>query len=174
MNKLFDISTEKEEWRDIAGYEGKYQVSNLGRVKSLPKYSNSKGYLELRKEKILKPCFTGKYRNYPTVTFLDRKSYKVHRLVAEAFIPNPNNYPIINHKDENPSNNRVDNLEWCDNAYNVKYSAKPFSDEHKAKISQSKRGVSTGPRSDEFKEKMRQNKKGRSWKTDANGRRYWI
>ena len=140
MNRLFDVSSEKEEWRDVIGYEGLYQVSNLGRVKSLPKYSNSKGYPELRKEKILKPYITGKYRNYCTVRFIDKKAYKVHRLVALAFIPNPNNYPIVNHKDENAANNRADNLEWCTNAYNVKYSAKPHSDDTKMKMHNAKIG----------------------------------
>ena len=124
-----------EIWKDVVGYEGKYQVSNLGRVKSLPKYTYSKGYPQLRKERILKPGNTGKYRNYPTVHFSDGKGYKVHRLVAMAFIPNPNNLPMINHKDKNTFNNCVDNLEWCSNQYNVKYSAKPLSAEHKRKLS---------------------------------------
>jgi len=140
MKSLFNVSNTVEEWRPVVGFEGLYEVSNLGRVKSLPKYSNSKGYPQLRKEKILKPFFTGKYRNYYSVRLLDGKQYKVHRLVAQAFIPNPNNLPIVNHKDENPQNNMEDNLEWCDNAYNVKYSAKPLTDEHKLKLSKAKKG----------------------------------
>ena len=122
-----------EVWKDINGYVGEYQVSNLGRVKSLPKYMYPNGYPQLRKEKLLKPSCTGKYRNYLAVC-LRGKQYRVHRLVAEAFIPNPNNYPMVNHIDKNTLNNQVDNLEWCTNQYNVKYSAKPLSEEHKQKI----------------------------------------
>lgn len=123
-----------EIWKDIEGFEGKYQVSNFGRVKSLPKYTYSRGYPQLRKEKILKPGYTGKSRCYATVRLNDGHSYKVHRLVAQAFIPNPDNLPLINHKDENPKNNHVNNLEWCTNSYNVSYSARPLSDNHKQKI----------------------------------------
>lgn len=129
-----------EIWRDIKGFEGLYQISTFGRVKSLPKYTYSRGYPQLRKEKILKPGYTGKNRCYATVILNDGKGYKVHRLVAEAFIPNPNNLPCVNHKDENPLNNRVDNLEWCTNQYNVKYSAKPLSAKHKRKIGDANRG----------------------------------
>ena len=130
----------KEIWKDIIGFEGLYQISNFGRVKTLPKYTYSKGYPQLRKEKILKIGYTGKYRCYATVKLNDKKNYKVHRLVAEAFIPNPNNLPQVNHKDENPKNNCVNNLEWCTNKYNVKYSAKPLSAEHKEKLSLAHKG----------------------------------
>lgn len=129
-----------EVWKDIIGFEGMYQISNFGRVKSLPKYTYSRGYPQLRKEKVLKPCYTGKNRCYATVRLNDGKGYKIHRLVAQAFIPNPNNLPMVNHKDENTFNNNVDNLEWCTNKYNVKYSAKPLSDEHKRKIGDGNRG----------------------------------
>ena len=105
----------KEEWRDIKGYEGKYQVSNLGRVKSLKdRYGNYR-------EKILKP---GEYRGYLQVYLCKEnksKPFKVHRLVALHFIDNPNNYPQINHKDENKTNNSVSNLEWCTAKYNSNY-----------------------------------------------------
>ena len=92
-----------ETWKEIAGYEGLYEVSDLGRVKSL-KYG---------KEKILKPGKdTRGYLN--VILFKDGKSKnsKVHRLVAEAFIPNPNNLDTVNHKDEVKTNNTVTNLEW--------------------------------------------------------------
>lgn len=129
-----------EIWRDIKGFEGLYQVSNLGRVKSLPKYTYSRGYPQLRKEKILRPGYTGKNRCYATVVLNDGKGYKVHRLVAQAFIPNPDNLPQVNHKDENPFNNCADNLEWCTNQYNVNYSARPLSAEHRKKISNANSG----------------------------------
>lgn len=115
-----------EEWKDIKWYEGLYQVSNLGRVKSLPKdvfVSNPTftGYRHT-KEKILKPSKNG--AGYQVVILCNNnKKYQVyvHRLVAQAFIPNPNNLPEVNHKDENPLNNIVDNLEWCTHKYNGNY-----------------------------------------------------
>lgn len=105
----------EEEWRDIAGYEGIYQVSNLGRIKSL---GNDKS----RKEKILKPVNNSD--GYPQVTLYKnrkREQVSVHRLVADTFIQNPDNLPQVNHKDENTKNNRVDNLEWCTPKYNSNY-----------------------------------------------------
>ena len=110
-----------EIWHNI--FDGLYSVSNLGRVKSNDRqivYSN--GVVTTYKGKILKPeiCADGHLR--VTLSNSGRKQRVfVHRLVAEAFIPNPNNYPIVNHKDEVPSNNCVDNLEWCTYAYNNTY-----------------------------------------------------
>ena len=124
----------------------------MGRVKSLDMYMYPKGYPQLRKGRILKPACTGKSRNYLTVRLAYGKAYKVHRLVAEAFIPNLDNLPMINHKDENTFNNCVDNLEWCTNSYNVKYSAKPLSDEHKQKIREKNLGKSL---TEEHKQKLR-------------------
>lgn len=103
-----------EIWKDIVGYEGKYQVSNLGNVRSLRVKSRTKYFkgsnLVLFTDKLGYVCVN-----------LSRKSYKVHRLVAQAFIPNLNNLPCINHKDENKLNNSVSNLEWCDYSYNNNY-----------------------------------------------------
>lgn len=98
-----------------------YQVSNLGRVKSLVFYSNvHKKYY--KRDKIMK---TGKnYQGYKTIILCKegiQTGKNVHRLVAEAFIENPYNLKEINHKDENPSNNNVENLEWCSHKYNVNY-----------------------------------------------------
>lgn len=107
-----------EIWKEIKGTNGIYLVSNIGRVKSLPQFhnSNSGGYYTTGK--ILKQ--RDNCRGYLYIE-INRKRMYVHRLVAEAFIDNPNNLPIINHKDENPSNNRVDNLEWCTQKYNINY-----------------------------------------------------
>lgn len=114
---------EKEEWRDIQGYEGYYQVSNLGRVRSLDKYV--KNYISgfaLRKGMVLKGKSDKDGYKYVTLSkYSKKKTYRIHRLVAQAFLQNPNNYQIINHKDENPSNNNVDNLEWCTIEYNNNY-----------------------------------------------------
>lgn len=107
----------------VPGYNGLYMVSNRGRVKSLDRYvKHSSGEWQLKRGRILKPA---KDRNGYLKVQLSKdgkgKLFFVHRLVAMAFIPNPNNLPMINHKDENPSNNCVDNLEWCTQKYNVNY-----------------------------------------------------
>lgn len=99
---------DKEIWKDIPNYEGIYQVSNLGNVKN--KTKNRK--LHLRKDG---------YLDIPLCKNGKTKYYLVHRLVAMAFINNPNNYKEVNHKDENKQNNNVNNLEWCDRLYNIKY-----------------------------------------------------
>lgn len=107
-----------EEWRDIDVSEYtnmKYQISNLGRIKSL-NHNHTKKDVILN----LKPDKKGYYK----INFHkgNKQSHiGIHKLVAKAFIPNPNNLPIVNHKDENPSNNCVDNLEWCTYSYNTKY-----------------------------------------------------
>lgn len=114
----------KEIWKDVKNYEGLYQVSNLGNVKVLDRIVNSaiKNNTKVkRKGRMLKQYIK---QGYPQVTLTlnnKRKYCNVHRLVAEAFIPNPNNLPQINHIDENKLNNNVDNLEWCTAKYNCNY-----------------------------------------------------
>ena len=116
----------KEIWKDIKDYEGLYQVSNLGKVKSLAKkhkINNNSFYL--LKEKILKSMKDKNGYNYVHLSknnISKRKS--LHKLVAEAFISNPHNLPCINHKDENKQNNCVNNLEWCTYSYNNNYGTK--------------------------------------------------
>ena len=101
-----------EIWKDIEGYEGHYQVSDKGRVKSV----------KFGKERILKPVITTKkYLQVHLCKNNIRKDYHIHRLVAQAYIPNPNNLPHINHKNEDRTDNRVENLEWCDAKYNNNY-----------------------------------------------------
>lgn len=101
-----------EEFRDIVGYEGLYQISNYGRVKSL-KIRNSVNIHN--QTKILKQC-ESKFGYY--IVNLSNKSQRVHRLVALTFIPNLENYYCVNHIDGNKHNNKVDNLEWCTSSYN--------------------------------------------------------
>ena len=105
-----------EIWKDINGFEGIYQISNLGRLKSLARTADFvNGAIIQRKERILVAGVIGRERNYLGVALSKnkkQKTYPVHRLVANAFIPNPENKPQVNHIDSNPSNNHVDNLEW--------------------------------------------------------------
>jgi len=112
----------KEIWKDIPNYEGLYQVSNFGNVKSLVGYDHSiKKYV--KREKLLTPSI-GEYKKIQLFKNKKRSTYYIHRLVAQSFIDNPNNYKIINHKDENKYNNSVDNLEWCTHKENINYGTK--------------------------------------------------
>lgn len=114
------MTVKGEEWRPIKGYEGMYEVSNLGRVKRLPlgkQWPYRQTHNNIRKPKLTR-------RGYLSVNLSKNnivKEHLIHRLVAEAFIPNADNLPIINHKDCNPQNNNVDNLEWCSYSYNNTY-----------------------------------------------------
>lgn len=119
----------KEIWKDVTGYEGRYQVSNFGNVKRLSySYIDSWGTGRFRiKPEQLIPSQVNKKSGYKMLDLRlnnQRKRVYVHRLVAQAFIPNPNNLPQVNHKDENKLNNHVDNLEWCTHAYNQRYGTK--------------------------------------------------
>ena len=104
-----------EIWKDVKGYEGRYQISNLGRFKSFAQDTKN------GKIKIGNLNFNG----YLVMLLYDgmgnKKWYPVHRLVASAFIPNPEGFDQVNHKDEVKTNNRVENLEWCTNDYNIHY-----------------------------------------------------
>ena len=160
-----------EEWKDIViekggqvfDYTGLYQVSNLGRVRSLDRIDGMGRKVE---EKILK---LGNNKGYQSV-FLHKngkaKIFQVHRLVATAFIPNPDNLPVVNHKDENPSNNCVDNLEWCTQKYNINYGTsiermsktlkgQKRSEKTRQKISDAQKGK---PKSEESKRKISETK----------------
>lgn len=133
-----------EIWKDIPNYP-KYQISNLGRVRSL------KGEQPL----ILKTYkYTNGYVN--AALWKNKRTHKMllHRLVAKAFIPNPNGYNEVNHKDEDKTNNRADNLEWCDHRYNLNYGSV------KEKISCSHKGKKL---SNEHIEKLRIDSSNKRW-----------
>lgn len=123
-------------WKDIPGYEGLYKVSNTGKVFSC--VTNRELSVIQKKD------------GYTCISLCDKdhnkKQYRIHQLVAKAFIPNPNNYPFINHKNEIKNDNRVENLEWCSIKYNSSYGSAP------KKISEKLKGV---PKSKEAIEKRR-------------------
>lgn len=112
----------EEKWKPVVGFEGLYEVSSLGRVRSLDKIvptgiRNNKTCI--KKGKILKPL---KDKGYLRVCLHPGPKYLfIHRIVASAFLPNPEGLPMINHKDEDKTNNIIENLEWCDNSYNQLY-----------------------------------------------------
>jgi hypothetical protein len=111
-----------EIWKDIIGYEGLYQVSNLGRVKSLSRYDRLGRY---HTGKILSDCDNGTgYRIVGLKVDGKQKTFTIHRLVATAFIENLHNYDYVNHKDGDKTNNRVDNLEWCTASENMLHAVK--------------------------------------------------
>ena len=108
--------TESEVWKDVVGFEGLYKISNKGNVYSVERISSQGNKCGGR---TLKPIYDN--YGYLVVTLHKngkQKVKKIHRLVTEAFIPNPNNYPDVNHRDEEKDNNELSNLEWCDKGYN--------------------------------------------------------
>ena len=108
----------EEIWKDIEGYEKIYQVSNLGRVKSLSREIKHRYKNFISKEKILKNGFRNGYKFVCLSKNNKIKYFSIHRLVAETFIKNLNNNPQVNHITEIKTDNRVENLEWCDQRYN--------------------------------------------------------
>lgn len=154
----------EEIWKEIEGYEGLYEVSNFGRVKSLKRDKNGK-LMSLQKDK----------DGYPVVGLYFKgnlKLHKVHRLVAQTFLSNPDNLPQVNHKDEDKTNNMVDNLEWCTPGYNTNYGTrnirvrnkelgKIVSEESRKKMSDSAKGKKKKPFTEEHKRHIGESHKGK-------------
>lgn len=145
----------QEFWKDVKGYEGLYQVSNLGNVRTVQHVTIRKNGVSLTvPAKELKPGIdSGGYKLVVLANGSSTRSMRIHRLVADAFVenPNPERFTFINHKDEDKLNNVYTNLEWCTNAYNLKYGTamqrmaekirgRTLSKEHCMHISESLRG----------------------------------
>lgn len=111
-----------EYWKDVVGYEGLYQVSNLGNVRSIDRWELSRSKYRFRQGCLLKK-YMNRYGYYVVNLYKNANGTPtpIHRIVAMAFLPNPFNLPCVNHKDENKTNNAVINLEWCTYKYNCNY-----------------------------------------------------
>ena len=151
---------EQEQWKPIQEFNGEYEVSNLGRVRSMKRYYGVVGRIMPQ---------TIQRTGYYAVTFhMNNKAYcrKVHRLVIEAFTPNPDNLPCINHIDGNKLNNHVSNLEWCTYQANMQHAVRTglthphqWTDEERKQISERNKGQRV---SDEQRAKLSAALKGRS------------
>ena len=114
-----------EYYANVKGYENLYQVSCYGTIKSVDKVVKNKNGYRTIKGKILTPKFDKNgYLKIGLVKDHKQKYYFIHRLVAETFIPNPNNYLVVNHINGDKTNNHIDNLEWCTQQYNIKHAYK--------------------------------------------------
>ena len=140
----------EEIWRPVVGYEGLYEVSSYGRVRSLDRYDSKNHFI---KGRILKLSDDG--RGYLFVQLSSNgkvKKFLVHRLVAIAFIPNPDNLLEVNHRNEDKSNDNVDNLEWCTRKYNINYGSRT----DRMRDTKIKNGTYTGLSREEYSKKYYQ------------------
>ena len=129
----------RPKWKDIVGYENEYQINQFGEIRTL------KDSPKLKKYDVLKPQISKRNGYVYQMLYKNGKEklLRVHRLVAMAFLPNPNNLPQVNHKDGNKQNNSVDNLEWCEQSDNMKHAYKnglqiPSENQRKAIINTNK------------------------------------
>lgn len=142
----------EEIWKDIKGYEGLYQISNLGRVKSISRSIKLKKYTKISDDTIMKLdlnksgylyvslCKNGKY-----------KKCRVHRLVAEEFVDKPNGKNVVNHKDYNKTNNCSSNLEWVTNEENYDYLRKNMRKRHNVKTNTGERYISYSKKKNRYR-----------------------
>lgn len=123
VDYMYKYNADKEVWKEVSGYDGRYQVSNHGRVKRARwEITRKDGVKTTYKEKVLSsPNSTDGYPSLGLMKGKKRHSYKVHRLVAMEFVPNPNGYVEVNHIDENKENNHSSNLEWCTRKHNMNH-----------------------------------------------------
>ena len=135
-----------EEWRAVPGYEGLYEVSNKGNVRNVRRNNIIKGFINTKGYIQVSLCKNG-----------IRKNFTVHRLVALTFIPNPDNLPEINHINEDKTNNRVDNLEWCTAKYNNNYGSR----KDKVRDTKIKNGYWTGLSNEEYWKDYYEKNKGK-------------
>ena len=147
----------EEKWKAVDGFEGFYEVSNLGRVKALERLVENNGGMQRKHEKILKENRSNGHA--VVVLCRDKKTYPkfVHRLVAQAFIPNPEGKPVVDHLDTNALNNRVENLRWVTQQENC---MNPLTREHNSKSKMGHRGYLTH-HTEASKQKMREKALGR-------------
>lgn len=130
----------KEEWKPVIGYEGLYEVSNTGNVRSLPRQA---GKFYIRGKFLSQPINQQGYKQVTLSAYGLRKTFAVHRLVAQAFIPNPEKKPQVNHIDENKINNNVDNLEWVTIQENIAWSKAKgiYTDKPIARLNRQQTGI---------------------------------
>lgn len=120
----------REEWAPIIGYEGTYEVSNMGRVRSLRRLNNYRNRAGKNDQRVIGGRIMRPQKQKTGYLFValskdgKAKAFRIHRLVAAAFVDNPHGLPEVNHIDEDKTNNCADNLEWCDHSYNNSYGSK--------------------------------------------------